>query len=488
MSRPITWTIALLLVFAPGVTCRAGDAPADTLYLDLARCVERALGGHREGERVRLGQRENRLDRLDARLRLMPALRLSGTLPGITDSEDELWNAGLQVYERTRIKTERRSGSLSLGTELPLGTVIEASSFVGWRESDTGSFLTRWSTNYSLGIRQQLLGPTWLWDELAREAGERRLAVLRVGEQEAEFRHRVAREYYALLQARLGLGLARTGLREAESSLDLSRRKYGAGIIGESDFLKSELEVLDRRSRFASDSLALELEEREFRSLVGVSPGQPFSLDATVPLPEPVMDLDHQLSLARERSLALAEQRLSLAQNHRSRRQAFMSILPTVQLELDWSQSIQDSTRSFRLSEAELFRTLSLRLDWGLWDWGRKSRALQRARISERRGQLALAERDETLEQQVRSQFNRIRDLQAQLPLRSRQLELASRDHQISQERYTAGLITSQELIDAERTLSSVRLQELAGRISLVLEVAALERLTGADRRVEELP
>jgi outer membrane protein TolC len=86
----------------------------------------------------------------------------------------------------------------------------------------------------------------------------------------------------------------------------------------------------------------------------------------------------------------------------------------------------------------------------------------------------------------VRAQVNRIRDLQAQVPLRARQLELALRDHEISQQRFTSGLITSQDLIDAERTLSSVRLQELSARISLVLEVAALDRMTGADRGGEE--
>ena len=463
----------------------AAVSPATVLELDLEDALERALGSHREGERVRLGRRQNVLDRRDHRLRLLPRLNLTGAMPAITDSEYELWNSELQAYERTRIKTERRSGTLSLDLALPAGTRVEASTFVGWRDSDTGSYLTRWSTNYSLTVSQQIFGRTWLWDELAAESRTLALDALRIGEEEAEFRHRVLREYYALLQARLGLELARTGLREAEGSLELARRKYGAGIIGESDFLKSELESLDRRSRFASDSLALELEERQFRLLVGLAPGQVYTLDDRVPVPAQVTDVDTHLELARQRNVALREQEHALTSARVSRRQAQHALLPTVDLELGWDQSIQDSTRSFRLSEAELFRTLTVRLNWDLWNWGRNGRAVQRARIDERRRRLALEEGAEQLEQRVRAQVNRIRDLQAQVPLRARQLELALRDHEISQQRFTSGLITSQDLIDAERTLSSVRLQELSARISLVLEVAALDRMTGADRGVE---
>jgi hypothetical protein len=60
-------------------------------------------------------------------------------------------------------------------------------------------------------VSQQIFGRTWLWDELAAESRTLALDALRIGEEEAEFRHRVLREYYALLQARLGLELARTG-------------------------------------------------------------------------------------------------------------------------------------------------------------------------------------------------------------------------------------------------------------------------------------
>ena len=472
-----TWSIV-----CASLALLSGMAWSQPLALSLDEAIDRALGSHREGERVHLGLRENKLDRSDLHLRLLPRIRVQGVLPGITDSRAELWNSSLQVYEETRIKTERRSGTLSLSTELPFGTTVDASSYLGWRDSDTDSYLTRWSTNYSLSVSQQIFGARWLWDDLRQESRSLRLSQLQVSEQEAAFRYRVVQAYYALLQARLGLDLGRTGLRESEGSLELARRKYGAGIIGESDFLKSELENLERRSSFASDSLALQLQEEDFRKLVGLPTEQAFILNATVPEPSPSLDVDAQLELARQQSLSLLESRDALSAATRSRREAWRSLLPAVDLALSWDQSIQDSTRNLSMADADLFRTVTLRLNWALWDWGRNTRALQRMRIRERRQQLAFDESVENLERQVRSQLNRILELQAQLPLRARQLDLALRDHQISQQRFETGQITSQDLIDAERTLSSVRLQELSARINLVLQVAALERLTGADR------
>ncbi|MDP2359281.1 MAG: TolC family protein [bacterium] len=492
MSSRSVFSILLVLL-----GLQAGRLPAEEQethpppagLLDLEEALARALAGHREVEGARLALLESRLAREAARLRLTPRLTLTLRAPSIIDSRNETWTAQGDSLRLVWVdwNQRRESGGLALNQELPLGTRLGLSADTWHRRSDTGSFDEEYGGAWSARVRQSLLPRSLLLGDLVESGREAEQAGLEALEQLADFRHRVALAFLALLQRQEGMALARQDLSVSRGNLERAASRFEAGLIAESDYLKVELDDLRLRASFQTDSLATVLAGRDFMRLLGGTEATAPPLDPRLPAAAGPQDRAALAALLAAGNAGLARQRLESLKARREQRRARVDRLPELELDAAWTWREEGGNWLWRPDEPVLDRSISLDLSWPLLAGGERGRALRSAGIHLRRQELRLRELEESLAATLEQFWLRSEELRLQAPLLERQLELAERDAAISRERFAAGQITSQDLIDADRALSRARLQALEMRVAQVRVRLDLERLTGQDREAVRL-
>jgi len=507
MSRPVRraapWFLALAVALAwrpagaQGVL--AGPAPASSggaeaapgtddssrareRRLGLDEALSAALASHRDAERARLAWHEARLARQGERLRLAPRLQVDLSAPSIVDARNETW--ALQGDSLRLVWVDwnqrRESAALRLRQEGPLGTTLDLRAEAWHRRSDTGSFDEEHAGQWSARVRQSLLPRSTIWGDLREGEAEADQAGLEALEQLAEFRHRVALAFLALLRRQEALALARQDLLVSAANRDRAAARLEAGLIAESDYLKVELDDLRQRAAFQADSLGAVLEGRAFMRLLGRPEAPAPPLDPA--LPEIEAPAAGEVDAALAGNARLARQRLEVVKARRAERLARWERLPELSLDAAWTWREEDEGWRWRPEEPGLDRSLSLDLSWPLYAGGERARAVARAGLARRRAELA----DGALGEELAAEWERLRlqtvEQRLQLPLLERQLELAERDAAISRERFQAGQITSQDLIDADRALSRARMALLELRMAQTRARLDLARLAGADR------
>jgi len=456
----------------------------DSLGLDEA--VTLALDSHRDAQLARLALRQARMERLESRLRLAPRLDLMVAAPTLLDSRNETWTTQGDSLRLVWVdwNQRRESGALRLGQDLPFGTRVDLDADLWHRRSETGSFKEEHGGAWSARVRQSLLPRQTLWGDMALGEREADQAELEALDQLAALRHRVAQAWLDQLLRQESLGLARQDLDLALASRQRAAARLAAGLIAESDYLKVELDELRLRTSFQADSLQARRSAQDLLRLLGVGSSESPLLAAELPPMGALPPLDSLKQRLLREHAGLSGQRLELWKARRVLRRQQVARLPEVELDAAWTWREEADEWRWKPDVPRLDRSLSLSLTWPLFAAGAPGRAVEVARMDLRRKDLQQQDLAEQLEARLEQLWLQAESQRMRQPLLERQLSLARQDAEISRQRFQAGQITSRELIDADRALSLLRLEELQARLDMLRTRLEIERLTGADRQL----
>ena len=290
----------------------------------------------------------------------------------------------------------------------------------------------------------------------------------------------IARAYVDFLDAEEALRITRDTLGNQQENVDITSVRYEAGLTNALDVTQAERQLLATRSelpRFtAIQAEALHRLER----LLGTTPG---GLDDLLPQPAPlppVPQADIVLSspdavLVNRPDIRLAENLLQAAVADQGVARA--DWLPRISLsalfgtrDVDPESFFLRSGRSWEVS-GSLFQTI--------FDFGRIDARIQAAdaradaQVADLRRVvlLAYAEVETSLASYVQRE-QRLRDLAAALVKSRETLELA-------RERYVAGLSGFLDVVDAQRVVFQVELEQAVGRADVARSFISLETALG---------
>jgi outer membrane protein len=459
---------------------------AAVLKLDQDLAVSIALEKHRDTESILLDLKEYDIQSAELRARLLPKLIFNMDAPTITESRDEIWTTigdSAEVLVWKDWSQRRESGNLQLLTELPLGTTISAGLRAYHRSSDSEGITEQYGNTWSFSFTQRMINPKTLLGDLSEGKIEKDIQVVRITDRLAELRQDVITSFYSLLRMELAYELNGDVIQQSNLSLQKTIGRYQAGMIAESDYLKVELDNLKRQANRASDSLTLILERESFMRTIGLASETEFELERNVPVYDTPLDFDTQWDDLLSSNLALSDAAFTIKKSRRNLRAARIELLPEVDLNFSWQSDYADDEFDFDISNGNINRSAGLSLSWALFNRGADSRVVQRAKISFRKAEIRQEQLIEDLRVLLIRKMARLQELEIQIPLVKRQLELADRDLEISRERYASGLISSQDLIDAEHNLSTAQISLLNSKIDLVLSIIDINRITGRDRQ-----
>jgi outer membrane protein TolC len=480
----------LLLSFA--LSLFGAQAPHLSLWnqegrlLSPVEALRSAFATHRDAERIRMDLQEARLDARRERLRLMPRVSLDVTLPTIDDYRSEVWTTvddSLKLlWQDWNLREDR--GDLKVSAESPFGTQVNLAMGAWRRSSDSGSIDLLQGQLYSVELFQDLLPGRTLFGDLREAASTLNLREDEALDRLAAFRFRILSAYDRMHQLQAAARFADADRKQARENFYRSRERYSAGLIAESEFIKMELEVLRQQRAFQSDSLFLIEEETTFRQLIGLQEGEGFSLQAPEPSHLEPEDFELLWALVQGSSLRLKQARHAQVLAQRALWLTRLDRLPDLSLRASWSLYGEDESFQIFPESPGINRSFRVQLRLPIFDGGSAAQAVERAKLSKKRSRLSYEESEESMRTNLRKLLLRLQDLLTSAEIMSRQVEIADRDLMLSRERHEMGLIRSQDWIEAGRSLSRVRLQELENRVELHLSQLELDRLTGLDIEV----
>lgn len=256
--------------------------------------------------------------------------------------------------------------------------------------------------------------------------------------------------YLDVLAAQSRVESADAQVQTAQAIFDQATRLKESGIVAGIDVLRAEVQLGTEKVRLTGVRNALELTKLQLARVIGLPPGQTFTLDPTVPdLPFNNMSVDDALTRAyasRPDYLAALE-RLKAAEAER--RSAVGEWLPSLRVNADYGRignSVGDAQGTYSMSAA---------VNVPIFNGGRTRGRVMQADADLRMRRSEVEDMKAAIDISIRSTFLEITASDEQLKLATRSRDLARQQLTQARDRFAAGVASNIEVIQAQEAVAA---------------------------------
>jgi outer membrane protein TolC len=413
-----------------------GDGP---ISLTLADAIKRGLQFNLGGLDSAATARQQRGLRLSA---------LSQMLPNI-----------YATIAESAAKTDLQTQGLSSGV---LGAGIELPTTVG--PYHYYSAQANLSEQLSLTSLHNLRSATAARDAALLSAKDaRELIVLAVGG-----------SYLRVLATQALVASQTTQVQYSQASYKQAKDQFDAGTKAQIDATRSLVELQSQQQRLRSERAQLEKEQMALERLIGLPMGHPLMIEQTLPTSVPsVPDPDAAIhdGLSHRADLEAAGRQLKAAEE--SLRASKSEYLPSFGVSGDYGLEGVNPTKGSGVFQASATVTIPI------WQGGRAKADVQQAGASVDQRRAELADQQGVVENDIRTALLDLRVAAEQVKVAEDNRQLALSTLKQSQDRFTAGVTTSVEVVQSQETLASAELDYINTLFSLNLGKISLARAMG---------
>jgi outer membrane protein TolC len=294
--------------------------------------------------------------------------------------------------------------------------------------------------------------------------------------------------YWALVTARERTSVLERALSRAESALAEVGARVDSGLLPPNERLSAQAQRARQRVQLVRAQHDAAVAEADLARLIGLDPGAAIVASTPVSQPSsaarelearPETELLAQAGAARPERLALEARRGALeasagAARAESRPQvfAFAAVQPARPNPLFVP----------RIDEWRTGWDLGVTVNWSVWDGGR-TRADEKAALAQARAAAArLEEFDALVAVEVRQRLLDLASARTALEASDDAVQAAAEARRVIGERFTVGVATSTEVLDADVALLEAELERTQLLAALRVSEARLVRTVGSDR------
>ena len=285
----------------------------------------------------------------------------------------------------------------------------------------------------------------------------------------------VADAYVGVLRARKAHGVASSNVQTLEALTRDTTSMFERELVPKNELLAVQVALADARQNELRAANAAEVAAASYNRRLGAPLDRPVELSETLAVPaELSQDLPALLEQAKSRRTELAafdaqaEAYGQLARTERSR------VLPQVAL----SGGYQYLENQFL--DDETIGMAGIGLQWAMFDGGQSRKRAAALERNRRATEQQRADASSQIELQVRQAYLGIQESRQRVAVTAQAAEQADENLRIARERYTAGLGTQTQLLEAE----TLRVQALKNRDDATLDAGLaqlrLARAVGA--------
>jgi outer membrane protein TolC len=288
--------------------------------------------------------------------------------------------------------------------------------------------------------------------------------------------YQAIQSFYSVLLLRNSADVAREEISALEEALRISEKKFGAGSATKFDVLTTQVRLSNARNHLTDTLASLEKQENGLRQLLGRQLGTPLDIagdfDAEAPaIPESTAIADGlhnrpEMKLARD-----SEQTAHLKQDAADRGNR-----PTLA-----AQVTGGVANGFvpNLYDNKGYVAAGLSVDVPILTGKRVTGERMEANAGVRSAQARERELTETIATDVADAYSDLNAAKARLGSADTLVAQATEALALAQTRYTNGVITNFELLDAQSSLRAAELSRLQARYDCVLARQAVARAAG---------
>ena len=287
--------------------------------------------------------------------------------------------------------------------------------------------------------------------------------------------------YYEVLLQKEKLAVYAEVLKLASDRYDyeLSRRDLGGSVTY--NVLLAKNEFLTEKALMMSQEVAVRNSIRALNYLMTEEPEVIWNF--TTPFEAVIEDyaIDDLISRVKESNQVLKNQYVSLSLKQADEKLARSELFPSLSFSSGVSLPVSRASSSSITGpwSGSLTSTAGLTLSYDIFNGGVRRDAIRIARISQEISETGLKQMEHALTNQIYGFYDLYQVRKALLSVAGENLEAASLNLEISDEKYRSGLINQFNYRDIQLIYQSVAIRRLEAIFSLIESQTALTRITG---------
>jgi outer membrane protein len=296
----------------------------------------------------------------------------------------------------------------------------------------------------------------------------------------ADLKLEITRAYWAVITARASVDVVNAALGRISAHLADVRNQLSAGLVPPSDVLTLEAQQAHQQQLLIEAQNLVETSSVDFRRLVGLLPETPFELADRIDTPavpsQQVAALVEAAKANRAERKAL-EIRLGGAGERKTAADAGRSPLIATAGGYDFARP---NPKIF--PRADAWKTswdIGVNLSWSLFDGGRVRAEAAEAAASQRAAEERLKDFDVTIDAEVRQRAVELASAEAAIAPAEIGIRSAEEARRVIAERFSAGVATNTDVIDAQVALLQAELDRTRALANVHLAAARLDRAVG---------
>jgi outer membrane protein TolC len=296
----------------------------------------------------------------------------------------------------------------------------------------------------------------------------------------ADLRLEIARAYWAVITARASVDVVNQALGRIGAHLNDVRNQLSVGLVPPSDVLSIEAQQARQQQLVIEAQNMAETASIDFRRLVGLAPDTPFELadridSPSVPSAQAIaLVAAAKANRADRRALEIraegAAQRLAAAQ---------AGHLPVMSAAGGYDVARPNPKIFPREADWKPSWDVGVNFSWSLFDGGRVRAEVAEAAASRRALEERLKDFDATVDAEVRQRAADLASAQASIAAAEAGVRSAAEARRVIAERFSAGVATNTDVIDAQVALLQADLDRTRSLANVRLAEARLNRALG---------
>lgn len=436
----------------PDGTSPAGEA------LSLQEAIAEAQRQSPTAQIARLDYEEATWEYAAFRAQYMPAFSLTGSVPGLERSINEITqdDGSVRYVPQSRLSSTAR---LQVQQVLPwTGGQVFVSSRLGRLDLYGDTEFSQWNAApVVVGLDQPLFAfNPYKWQRRL-EPVRLRLAQRRLDADMAMLAVDITNRFFDAYIAQMNVDIAQFNVAVNDTIYTLSQGRFEIGRIAENDLLQSELALLNAQSDLSEARITLDQARQDLKRAADLPSDAP--VDLVPPTRLPVLDLDAQEAVARARRYRADFLQLDLQELEADRAIALArgqngpSFSLNAQYGLNQQAERLDAVYQSPLNQ----QRLSVSFNLPLYRWGEGRANVEAAEAARRRTTYRTEQEREEMEQTVYFEALRLEQLHEQVGIAAKADTVASRRFEVARNRYTVGQIDITRLFDAQREKDAAR-------------------------------
>lgn len=417
-----------------------------------------------------------------------PQLSLDGSLPNYYKKVSQIIQEdGTYRY----IPVEQTNNSLSMGLFQPLpwtGGTLSANTSLGYfKDYHLNALSEQWTGNvFNISLDQPIFSFNQMrWDrktEPLRYEESRREYV----EQMELVASQAVEMFFNVLQAQIGVQIARFNLANNDTIYKIEQGRYNIGTTSQDKLLQVELQLLRSRQDVAQASLDLETARLELRSYMGLRESESYDLLLPEMIPQFEVSVEDALNYARKnRSAFIAFERRRLEAERdvaQARGQRFQT-----KLSATYGLNNNGIVLNDIYTRPEQMQQFNLTLNVPILDWGRNKARMRTALANKKLSDYVISQDEVDFEQTVITQVRKFEMLRLQIEITHKSDDVAAQRYNVAQNRYLIGKIDITNLNIALTEKDDAKRSYLQALKSFWVAYYDLRRLTLYDFYRKEL-